>query len=475
MRTFTVKRDNWSFLVSFIVLMTFFLMCPPYSSTANKKEGEKKETPEFKVFGRDPNAYGDAAAMLFIPSQRLLDDETAKTIVDALAMAIAKGEQWPSQIWALLNSLRYVRLSPFLVQSLQNTAKKMAVTEKKPSQKQVASAKQAFEQGNRHYEAGKFDHAVESYHAALKDHPAYWDAYNNMALSEMHRNNDLVALFLFSTLTKNNPKYAGGSINLTVCLERLGQSVASYNIAAALASKQDRMPMAQYNMAWFENSRGKYESSSGYLLKALTSVPDYSVANWLQSISDMESGRSITADELKALPRCDHSQGVPNIVSRPVKVAMADAYSGKNVVTRIPKDSRLVVSKESGDWYGFYWPVEDIKRFLWVHKTNLGNSRIEIAAEGIKPFMGTWTGKWGNYTEQEIRIQEVAGKPKVTMCEDKVRDEKLENGSLSFWAKKQAFASEWYRYTLNVTSVGLEMDVFRIRDNQKFSGKLTKK
>jgi len=474
MRLFTAEWNKRCFLLFFGVLVAFvFWMRPPGASAANEKEEGKKDAPEYKVFGRDPKAYEDAAAMLSIPGQRRLEDEAAGTILAALETAIAKGEPWSPAIWMQLDNLRSARLSPLQVQSLQHAAQKMGVTDKDPLPEKASAAKQAFEEGNRHYEAGRFDQAIASYRSAVSHHPAYWDACNNLALSEMHRNNDLAAAFILSSLTRNNPKYAGAAINLSVCLERLGQGAAAYAIAATLALKQDRMPMAQYNMAWFENSRGNYASSSDHLLNALSPVPDYPVALWLQSINTMESGRNITADELKALPQRDQLQGVPGIVDRPVKAAVADAYSGKDVVARIPKGSRLVISRETGGWCGFFWPVEGVKRFLWVRKTNLGSTRMELAAEGIQPFLGRWTGKWGKFTEPEIRIQDADGKPRVTMQEDKVRDEKLENGSLSFWAKKKDFGGDWFRYSLRVTPDGLEMDVYMTKNNQKFTGKLT--
>lgn len=429
-------------------VMTFLFMLPSCATSANKKKEEKKETPQYTVSGRDPKAFADAAAMFAPPSQKLLDDQTAKTILADLEMSFKEGDPWSPQSWVQLDRLRSVRVSAQLVEALRNTAQKMAVPDRAPSQSKAVAAKQAFEQGNGHYEAGRFDQAIKSYRVALKKHPAYWDAWNNMALAEMHSNNDLVALFVLSALTKNNPKYAGGSINLSVCLERLGQNAAAYDIAATVASKQARMPMAQYNMAWFENSRGKYESANTYLPKAMESISDYAVAKWLQTINSMESGRNITADELKALPQGDQSQGIPKIVSRPVKVAMADAYSGNAIVAKIPKDSQLVVSEKAGDWYAFYWPVDNVKHRLWTHQASLGSGSMTQASmpKSGAASLGVWIDP---STGARVTIKAVNGEPRaVSAVADDGEVYKVET---SFWRD----GSLTWQYLVSSTGYGV--------------------
>jgi tetratricopeptide (TPR) repeat protein len=265
------------------------------------------------------------------------------------------------------------------VQSLQNVAQKMIIQDTRMSSDKSTAASRAFKQGNRLYEAGKIEQAIESYRSALSYDPSHWDVWNNLALAEMHKNNDLVALFLLSALTKSNPKYSGASVNLSVCLERLGQDAAAYEVAADLASARTLMPMAQYNMAWFKNSRGKYNSANSYLEKALAIIDGYSVAKWLQAINNMESGRNITDDEMKWLPPTDQTQGIPRVETSSVIVDRADATSRDSLVARIYKGTHIIVSRRSGDWYGFYWPVDDTKRLLWAKKASFGEL-IETAS-----------------------------------------------------------------------------------------------
>ena len=441
-------------------------------------------------------------------------------------------EPWSVQMWEQLNQLRAVRISSRLLGDLQSTARSMTVSTQPPSRLDASSARSTFAQGNRHYEAGRFNEASESYRVALKSHPNFWDAWNNLALAEMHAGNDLVALFVLSALIKNNPKYAGGSINASVCLARLGEETAAYDIAAAIARKHSRMPMAQYNMAWFENARGNYESAQTHNAQAMSSVSDYGVARWLQAVNAMESGRSIGPDEWNALPARDRLQGMPVVSRRVVSVGSAAAYSGDTTVVRLPKGSQLVVSEKQGDWYAVYWPVGNVKRRLWIHWGALGRqvrvavpeARImlgsklrgtvvrgqpltvtvangswlwvesvkgspnlqgwikkadveeaeEVAGDdAIAPFLGTWKGQWSDVTVSGFTIVEVNGRPNVTVRGYEIWDEKLENGRLTHRAR--VVTSGWeFTYTLEPVAGGLSLDVFRHRDSKRFTGKLTR-
>ncbi len=342
-------------------------------ATASKTEREKKEAPQYTVSGRDPKAYVDAAAMLAPSSQTQLDDSTAQTILADLDKAIQGGTPWSLQLWTQLDRLRAVSMSKPLSEQLKQIALKMVVSSKTPSAADASAATQAFKEGNTHYEAGQFDKATESYRAALGKQSGFWDAWNNMALAEMHNNNNLVALFEFASLTKNAPKYTGAAINLSVCLERLGLSESAYDVATAAVREHSQLPMAQYNKAWFENSRGNYDATRNHLSKATGSISDYAVAKWLQTINTMEAGRSIGAEDMKALPAGDQAQPTPKIVRKPVSVAMVDAYAGDTVVAKIPKGSLLAVSEKAGDWLAFYWPVKNVKHRLWIHQASLGN------------------------------------------------------------------------------------------------------
>ena len=443
------------------------------SIVESKDTKKKEESPEITVSGRDPMAYADAAAMYLVPERNRLDDLTARAILADLEASLAQGDPWSTPLWTQLDRLRASTLSPQVVGELQHVAQKLVAPAMTPRKSETKTAKRAFEEGNQQYETERYAEAIESYRLALKNYPTFWDAWNNLGLAEMRYDNDVVAVFVFSALEKNKPEYVGATINLSVCLERLDQVDAAYEAASRVAEAPIQMPMARYNMAWFENARGDYLSAQTHLEEATEPVPGYTVAERLRVINLLESGQSIEVEEQKALPEIDENRGPPEITTFPVVGSRADAYSGDVVVTEIPGGSQVVVSEKSGDWYSFYWPVDYRKRRLWIHGADLGKDDVVIAASDIEPFIGTWNGRWGTVTEKGLKIEEVDGKPKVTMQSDTAWDEKIEDGRLSF--RVRVGGSGWELiYALKPVPEGLELEVFRVRDSKTIAGMLKK-
>ena len=432
---------------------------------------EKEEAPQITVSGRDPMAFADAAAMYTLAERNQLDDLTARTLLADLEASLGHGDPWSTQLWMQLDRLHASTVSPQMIGELQRVAQQLEAPVMEPQESEIKAAKRAFENGNQEYEAERYDDAIESYRSALENYPPFWDAWNNLGLAEMHYDNDVVAVFVFSALEKNNPEYAGATINLSVCLARLDQADAAYEAASRVAEAPIQMPMAQYNLAWFENARGEYGSAQTHLEEATEPVPGYPVAERLRAINSMESGQSLEAEEQKTLPEIDENQELPEITSWPVVGSRADAYSGDVVVAEIPGGSRLVISEKSGDWHSFYWPVDNRKRRLWIHGADLDNDDVVIAASDIQPFIGTWNGRWGTVSEKGLKIEEVDGHPKVTMQSDTAWDEKIEDGRLSF--RVRVGGSGWELiYTLKPVPEGLALEVFRVRDSKMIAGML---
>jgi tetratricopeptide (TPR) repeat protein len=374
METMIIQCCWKRFFCRFLWVMFIILIGYGHATAAQTAKREKQEAPQYTISGRDPKAFADAAAMFAPSKQKVLEESAARAILDDLDKAVQDGASWSPKLWESLERLRGARMSQPLSLQLQQTAAKMMLSAKKPSQAEAIAATQAFKEGNLQYEAGKFYKAIESYRAALGKDPYFWDAWNNMALAEMHQNNDLLALFQFAALGKNAPHYAGALINLSVCLERLGLSQEASKTADTAVRKFSQMPMAQYNKAWFENFRGNYVSSQQHLSLSLKSVPDYSNAKWLKTINKMEAGNSLESDDLKSLPPGEQTQGIPKIIKRPVIEASADAYAGNTLVTKIPKGNQLVISDKSGDWLAVYWPMNGVKRRLWIQPSTLGGN-----------------------------------------------------------------------------------------------------
>jgi tetratricopeptide (TPR) repeat protein len=387
-------------------------------TTISGSKGKKKqETPKFDVTGRDPRAFLDAEAMLTRPHFELLDDSEASGLLDNIKTLATKEKRWSQGLLNMLDSLKARKLSPSLLQALRSAGQRFVIPNRTLVTESLATAKRAFAQGNADYEAGNLATAIESYREALRIHPAYWDALNNMALAEMHSDNDLAALFELSSLVSSNPRYVGGFVNFTVCLERLGQDGQACDVATSLASSYRTLPMVQYNMAWFQNSRAQYADADASLARSMAKVEDYPVGKWLQTINAMESGREITEADTSTLSPTDRSQGVPRITTGKVAVDMADAYVGDSVYARIPKGSRLVISGYREGRYAFYWPVGNIKHRLWIRKADLSTDSSDghAVSEGPAAFLGKWKDA---STGTIFTIKEINGEPRVISAVD---------------------------------------------------------
>jgi len=101
------------------------------------------------------------------------------------------------------------------------------------------------------------------------------------------------------------------------------------------------------------------------------------------------------------------------------------------------------------------------------------DDKVVAAGRGIAPFLGTWKGQWSNVTENGIRIQEVNGRPDVTIEGDEVWNERLENGRQTFCVRVGGSGRE-FTYAVEPVVDGLSLDVYRHRDGERFTGKLTK-
>jgi tetratricopeptide (TPR) repeat protein len=453
-----------------VTVLASVVLCS--AQTKYTKSEQKKDTSNFVVAGRDPKAFADASAMLEIPVQRVLDDVAADGILGSLDAAVGSGKAWSPVLWLQLDKLRSVRLSQSRLSVLQGIAQHLTLSTVRPGFADSSAALKAFQQGNRKYEMGSLREAAEAYQSALTKRPAYWDAWNNLALAEMHWNNDLVALFLLSALTKSNPEYVGASINCSVCLERLGRADSAYATALRVASGSAQLPMAQYNRAWFENLRGRMDSARSCILLALATIGDYPMVRWLQTINMMEAGERVASDETRWLPTVDQYEGLPKQEMRKVVVSLADAYSGGRGIAQIAKGTRLLVRQRGGDWVGVYWQVDGAKRLLWVKSASLGEP-IDLAAGDLHAFLGKWRGTWADVKVEGLTITEKDGEPEVTQTGMTITDAKFDDGKLTY--HRVVLASGWeFEDTLTLMGNMIGMSVHRLRDDAMFNGTLKK-
>jgi tetratricopeptide (TPR) repeat protein len=394
---FTPLISRWHGSISVLLVITLAVSIPESVSSGTKEDRKKQESPRLTVAGRDPLAYGDALGMLALPAREDIDSATAGTLIKAVRTAIEHDGGWSPAVWNALEKFRSRRVPPSQVLVLCAAGQEIVIRPGAQRPLAVAAAKDSLKEGNARYVAGDLDDAIALYRGAMGRQATCWDAMNNLALTEMHKDNDLVALIVLSILTRNNPGYSGAFVNLVVCLERLGQDGAAYRLAADLASKFRRSPMIQYNLAWFENLRGRYDAAQMRIGNALSEVESYPTALWLNAINRMESGGDLAPEEFSSIPESRRSGKIRQVHTRLVDAGGARAFCGDSVVGRIPGGSRLMVSEESDDRVWFYWPIKDVKHRLWVARSSCDDSQ---SVQGKVPALSALvTGKWEDKTK----------------------------------------------------------------------------
>jgi hypothetical protein len=103
------------------------------------------------------------------------------------------------------------------------------------------------------YDNGNFEEASSRYKKVLINRPYEVISRNNLALAEMHRNNDLIAWLELEVIGKTFPLYTPAKVNLTVVYERLGMTKKSDSLANALYNKPYTTSIIPYNAAWYAN------------------------------------------------------------------------------------------------------------------------------------------------------------------------------------------------------------------------------
>jgi hypothetical protein len=115
------------------------------------------------------------------------------------------------------------------------------------------------------YENGNFEEASGRYKKVLINRPYDVISRNNLALSEIHRNNDLIAWFELEVIDKTFPMYSPSKINLTVVYERLGMNKKADSLANLLYNKPYTTSSVPYNAAWYANKNKDFQKANKLL------------------------------------------------------------------------------------------------------------------------------------------------------------------------------------------------------------------
>ena len=244
-----------------LIFITGILIC----LKCHAQSLEKLET-DFNI--RDPLAYKSADSMYAV-KDTLPFNQVAQKLLATISSQINKGypiEQ--DQVWNNLLKLEPFRRNAEVQEAIIDWSKKIArkisrsgKTIKVVTQKEICGL----------YRSSSFIRATELGRKALLEAPGSLDMRNNLALTQIHLNNDLISQLELEVIRRYDNLYTPGLVNLTVVYERLGKSAEARLIAHSLSKPDTLNPVGLFNAAWYENLDGNYKNADS-LLERLTKI-----------------------------------------------------------------------------------------------------------------------------------------------------------------------------------------------------------
>jgi len=259
-------------IITLFVLMVLVTGCDPKVSRYDDA-----------TVGKDPHDTFKIAAQMYAMSETKPFDKTAEGIIKQISREIRRSRlPEDRRVWKYLLRLEPYRQTEEVQQELSAWADKIGeivqkrtdktekLTEKKKNQLWQQTTRQ-FIRGNVNYKNSRFEEAVSDYRELLIKNSAHLDARNNLALTLMKLNNDFLAQLELTILRRMNEDYLPAMINLTVVYERLEMSDQAWETAKKVYQLRQDIPMAAFNMAWFQERNGDYISSEK-ILEKLTEI-----------------------------------------------------------------------------------------------------------------------------------------------------------------------------------------------------------
>ncbi|MBF0317464.1 MAG: hypothetical protein HQL04_04755 [Nitrospirae bacterium] len=246
-----------------------------------------------KYSGLDPHGYKTATKMYTTTQTMNYDGEAAKLIA-AITNALNTGLSLESiTIWDNLKKLNPYRQTKQVQDVLTEWITKSNHANKR-SMQQESHSLVLFKQGNTQYRQGDFQAASATYMAVLTISPKHHNARNNLALSQMHLNNDLTAQLEFELIRLIDDTYIPACINLVVLYERNGQSQKAQVLLKDIMKKSPDISQALFNQAWYENIQCNLEGADSLLRKIsgrnITKYYDFYKLNHKQLTASKDMG-----------------------------------------------------------------------------------------------------------------------------------------------------------------------------------------
>jgi hypothetical protein len=221
---------------------------------------------------RDPYAY-ETAVEMYATGDTLPFDNTITLLAVDISRKLERGFTLEDDvIWATLQKLEPYRKSRKVQEALKTWTERIREAERYDSA--PASSTRHIDSNSlvpvlQAYRQGKFDKVIALSRELLR--LKMWEGAkqairNNLALALMHENRDLCAQLELELLnTETEIRYFPALINLTVVYERLGKreeaEVLVNRLTEYMEKEELRMPLADFNVAWFLGEKEDYPST----------------------------------------------------------------------------------------------------------------------------------------------------------------------------------------------------------------------
>jgi tetratricopeptide (TPR) repeat protein len=426
--------------------------------------------------GQDPHAFSDALEMLSVspPSDSLSNNESLLLQLEELVLKGDRPENQNSKSHEILCQFNHLNEDEY--QQLSQIAQQASSNIGRILKGKRLQAYRSFLLGNQDYERGRFTRASSQYRKALQLNPMYFDARNNLALAQIHLNQNIPAIFNLIVLNNLQSNYAGAGINLSVALTRMGLLAEASKIAAGLSSRYSKIPMIQYNQAWFETTKGNNSNAKSLLDSALKILPYFTRANHLYVLNELEMGIKSSIQYSMYLPDVDRSRIEIMGIRQAVALEDIELQDEGQTIKTFSTGHEFIVSDVNNGQIGICWPGDYQKHKGWIDQSKCQFHGLKTEYEGgqFSDYIGIWGERWGTVNRKNnIKITLYQDRPHIqTKDKANVFDIVYQDDILSF-LKSYPSNGTAYIYKIRKTSFRrMALTVTRLPDGQIFSGEL---
>ncbi len=199
-----------------------------------------------------------------------------------------------------------------------------------------SSAKDHYQEGIAHMQAGEYDDAIESFQHIIESNPSA-PVYNLLGLTYMKQNKSIEsAIGSFKQAIRTDPKYAEAYFNLATTYATQGHDS---KLAAEYFQKtvdiDPNYTKAYFGLGWFSLTE-KYDAGTAleYFEKTIKANPDFAEAHYGQGLSYIQLGKSHMAlaaiSMLHSLRRDDLASTLEKIINKETTSAKPEEKGNKS-------------------------------------------------------------------------------------------------------------------------------------------------